>query len=176
MKRWNGWGDAGVDYPLHEGPHRYLTALVGLGKPPAQASLDQVVAAVPISRLPAHTLVSDDPESRARHARGQSLPDWIALRFGTIPAFPDGVAYPSTDAEVIELIKYAGAVGARIIPYGGGTSVVGHINPPRGGAPILTLDLGRLNGLRRFDETSLLATFGAGITGPDLEAQLSPIL
>jgi alkyldihydroxyacetonephosphate synthase len=172
MRRWNGWGSDTVNYPLHEGPRRYLAALVGNGTPPSDANLDQVVATVPRSRLTSHPLVSDDPEDRVRHARGQSLPDWIALRCGTIPAFPDGVAYPSTDDEVGELLKYSGEEGARLIPYGGGTSVVGHVNPPVGEGPVLTVDLGRLNGLRRFDETSNLATFGAGITGPDLEAQL----
>ena len=66
---------------------------------------------------------------RQRHARGQSLPDWVALRSGRIPVFPDGVAYPQGEADVAELLAYAAAVDARLIPYGGGTSVVGHINP-----------------------------------------------
>jgi alkyldihydroxyacetonephosphate synthase len=180
MRRWNGWGDDTVTYPLHDGPRRFLEGLVGPGTVPRDASLEAVVAAVPPSRLAAHPLVSDDPTDRVRHTRGQSLPDWIALRSGRIPAFPDGVAYPTTDVEVRDLIRYAGQTGACIIPYGGGTSVVGHINPPLGSAaakgkghgPILTVDLGRLNRLRHFDEISQLATFGAGVTGPDLEAQL----
>jgi alkyldihydroxyacetonephosphate synthase len=180
VRRWNGWGDDTVTYPLHDGPRQFLEGLVGPGTAPRDATLEEVVAGVPPSRLPAHPLVSDDPADRVRHARGQSLPDWIALRSGRIPEFPDGVAYPTTDAEVRDLIRYAGESGACIIPYGGGTSVVGHINPPPGSAsasgkgwgPILTVDLGRLNRLRRFDEISQLATFGAGVTGPDLEAQL----
>jgi alkyldihydroxyacetonephosphate synthase len=100
------------------------------------------------------------------------LPDWIALRSGDIAAFPDGVAFPSSYTEVRELLDYAARVGALIIPYGGGTSVVGHINIAPGQQPVLTVDLSRLNRLRRFDGTSHLATFGAGIMGPDLEAQL----
>jgi alkyldihydroxyacetonephosphate synthase len=180
VRRWNGWGDDTVTYPLHDGPRQFLERLVGSGTPPRDATLEEVVAAVLPSRLPAHPLISDDPADRVRHARGQSLPDWIALRSGRIPAFPDGVAYPTTDAEVRDLIRYAAGAGACIIPYGGGTSVVGHVNPPPGSAsatgtgrrPVLTMDLGRLNRLRRFDEISRLATFGAGVTGPDLEAQL----
>jgi alkyldihydroxyacetonephosphate synthase len=171
MRRWNGWGDDTVDYLLHEGPLRFLEELVGPGTAPRDATWEQVVATVPPSRL-AHPLVSDDAADRLRHARGQSLPDWIALRSGRLPAFPDGVAYPTTDAEVRTLIHYASDVGARLIPYGGGTSVVGHVNALPGDAPILTVDLSRLNRLCRFDESSQLATFGAGITGPDLEAQL----
>ncbi len=172
MRRWNGWGDEAITYPLHGAPRRFLEELVGLGRPPCDATLAEVVAAVPPSRLPPHPLVSVDAEDRVRHARGQSLPDWIALRSGRIPAFPDGIAYPAIDAEVRELLHYAGQAGAYLIPYGGGTSVVGHVNALAGEAPILTVDLGRLNRLRRFDATSHLATFGAGVTGPDLEAQL----
>jgi alkyldihydroxyacetonephosphate synthase len=172
MKRWNGWGDETVDYPLPEGPRHFLEELVGRGTPPRDATLEEALAAVPPSRLPAHPLVSSDPAGRLRHARGQSLPDWIALRSGRIAAFPDGIAYPTTDAEVRDLIRFAVGSGARLIPYGGGTSVVGHINALPSEAPILTVDLGRLNSLRRFDEISQLATFGAGISGPDLEAQV----
>ncbi len=172
MRRWNGWGDESVVYPLHDGPRHFLERLIGPGAPPHDATLEEVVAAVPPSRLPAHRLVSDDAADRVRHARGQSLPDWIALRSGRIPVFPDGVAYPATEAEVCDLIRYAEKAGAHVIPYGGGTSVVGHINPLPGGQPVLTMDLGRLNRLYRFDKTSHLATFGTGVSGPDLEAHL----
>ncbi len=172
MRRWNGWGEESVVYPLHESPRRFLEELVGPGMPPHDAKLEEVAATVPSSRLPEHPLISNRPADRLRHARGQSLPDWIAMRSGHIPAFPDGVAYPTTDEQVRVLLHYARTTGARIIPYGGGTSVVGHINPLAGEAPVLTVDLSRLNRLRRFDGTSHLATFGAGITGPDLEAQL----
>jgi alkyldihydroxyacetonephosphate synthase len=154
--------------------------LVGPGTPPRDATLEQVLAGVPPSRLPDHPLISYDPEERVRHARGQSLPDWIALRSGRIPAFPDGVAYPSTDDQVHNLLLYARTVEASLIPFGGGTSVVGHINVPssdeflprQDDRPVLTLDLKRLNRMRRFDAVSNLATFGVGITGPNLEAQL----
>lgn len=171
-RRWNGWGDEAVTYPLPKSAVHFLDKLVGPGAPPRDVTLEDVVAAVPPSRLPAHSLVSDDSADRALHARGQSLPDWVALRSGRIAAFPDGVAYPTTDAEARHLIRYAGEAGVRLIPYGGGTSVVGHINPLPGDAPVLTVDMGRMNHMTRFDEISLLATFGAGVTGPDLEAQL----
>jgi alkyldihydroxyacetonephosphate synthase len=172
MRRWNGWGSETVDYPLPDKAVAFLQQLVGAGTPPQDAALEEVVATVPPSRLPHHELVSKDPSQRARHARGQSLPDWIALRTGRIPVFPDGVAYPLTGEHVRDLIQYAASAGARLIPYGGGTSVVGHINPLPGAEPVLTVDLGRLNQWHHFDEASQLATFGAGVTGPDLEAQL----
>ena len=172
MRRWNGWGDDTIDYPLPASAERYLERLVGRGTPPRDATLAEVVAAAPPSRLPAHPLVSTDAVERVRHARGQSLPDWIALRSGRLGPLPDGVAYPTSADEIRELLGYAREVGACLIPYGGGTSVVGHINPLPGEAPVLTVDLARLNRLRSFDEASKLATFEAGISGPDLEAQL----
>ncbi|MBC7232461.1 MAG: FAD-binding oxidoreductase [Chloroflexi bacterium] len=172
MRRWNGWGDETFVYPLPDSAVPFLQDWIGPAEPPHDAALDEVISSVPDSRLPSHPLVDTDPFARVLHARGQSLPDWIALRSGRIPAFPDGVAYPTTNAQVRELLTYAARVGARLIPYGGGTSVVGHINVLPGEAPVLTVDLGRMNRLLHFDEVSHLATFGAGIFGPDLEAQL----
>ncbi len=79
---------------------------------------------------------------------------------------------PPLGDHVRTLLGYASQAGARLIPYGGGTSVVGHVDPPSGDAPVLTVSMARVNGLLRFDEISQLATFGAGAAGPDLEAQL----
>ncbi len=172
MRRWNGWGDTSVIYPLPAKAEPFLKTLVGASKPPQAAQKESVLKAIPASRLPAHPLVSTAAEERLCHARGQSLPDWIALRSGRIPVFPDGVAYPQDAAEVQTLLDYAADVGAKLIPYGGGTSVVGHINPQPGDAPVLTMDMRRLNQLQAFDQASQLATFGAGVSGPELEAQL----
>lgn len=172
MRRWNGWGDDTVTYPLPENALRFLAERVGPGTPPRDAEFAEVVATVPASRLPDHPLVSTSPAERLRHAAGQSLPDWVALRSGRIPAFPDGVARPASGEEVRALLDYAARAGAQVIPYGGGTSVVGHINPPAGDRPALTVDLARLNRLLRFDGDSHLATFGAGVAGPELEATL----
>ena len=172
MRRWNGWGEAGVQAPLPEGALTFLECRLGPAPVPRDATLEEVLATVPPSRLPVHPLVDVDAPMRLWHARGQSLPDWLALRSGQAGPFPDGVAAPTTETEVRELIAFAREVGARLIPYGGGTSVVGHVNVPVGSPPVLTLSLGRLNGLVHFDDVSQLATFGAGVSGPLLEAQL----
>ena len=172
MRRWNGWGDDTVLYPLAPAAERFLVEQIGAGTPVRGAGLQEVLARIPESRLPENSLFTTDPEQRLRHARGQSLPDWIALRTGSINSFPDGVAFPENDLNVAELIQYAGRSGTRLIPYGGGTSVVGHINPVAGEQPVLTVNMRRMNRLRAFNEQDLLATFGAGISGPELEAQL----
>ncbi len=173
MRRWNGWGEEQTTYPFPESAANYLASLIGPGTPYPDASIEDVLATVPTSRLPQNPLVQIDPLERLRHARGQSLPDWVALRSGRIGTFPDGVARPSNIAEVRALIEYAHQAGARLIPYGGGSSVVGHINPLPDSAPTLTLDMARFDQVTAMDETSRLATVGAGLPGPELEGQLN---
>ena len=172
MKRWNGWGEETVTYPLPPDGLKFLNARVGPSKPPRDATLDDVVAKVPDSKLTGHLLIRCDAAERVRHARGQSFPDWVATRTATVDTFPDGVAHPANDAEVRELLEHARKVGAAVIPYGGGTSVVGHINPMRGDRPVLTVSMDRMTRLRDLDERSQLATFDAGVTGPALEEAL----
>lgn len=173
MKRWNGWGNAATEYPLPAPAEAYLVETLGTLAPAPDAALSEILPAVPESRLPAHRLAQTDPETRLRHARGQSLPDWVALRSGRVGAFPDGVAFPESESDVAELLGYAKNAGARVIPYGGGTSVVGHINPAGGDSPVLTLSMERMNRLLALDETSRLATFEAGAAGPQVESQLN---
>jgi alkyldihydroxyacetonephosphate synthase len=175
VRRWNGWGDDAV--AAHPSPslRALLDAAIGAGTPGRDVTFDEVRGAVPPSRLPAHPLVDADPATRARHARGQSLPDLIALRAGRGLVFPDGVARPAAEADVAAILDFARERDLALIPYGGGTSVVGHINPVPGPTPVLTMSLGGMTGLRRFDPESRLATFGAGTPGPEIEAQLRPL-
>ncbi|MEK6575608.1 MAG: FAD-binding oxidoreductase [Chloroflexota bacterium] len=172
MRRWNGWGEEKTTYPLHDSAARYLVTAVGDWAVLPDAPFQDVLASVPESRLPAHPRITTDPVERLRHARGQSLPDWVAIRSGRLGAFPDGAAYPTSDDDVHALLDFARRTGARLIPYGGGTSVVGHINPRPGDAPTLTVDMSRLYRLIDLDEPSHLATFEAGASGPEIESQL----
>lgn len=175
MRRWNGWGDDSFEYHLPASAGTYLLDHVGPVDPRPDASIEMVLATIPASRLQAHPLLSVEPLDRLRHARGQSIPDWIAVRSGQIKAFPDGVAYPETDEEVSELLAIARRTGAVLIPYGGGTSVLGHINPAPDSPPVITVDMSRFNNLVHFDEVSHLAEIGAGASGPRIEALLNPL-
>ena len=172
MKRWNGWGLEGVLPPFPAAAGAALTRRVGAGVPPRDAQRFDVVSAAPASRLPAHPLVSREAEVRVRHARGQAFPDLVALRSGRVGPVPDGVALPRSREEVRALLAWARGVGAHVIPYGGGTSVVGHVNPEADGPPVLTLGLERLAELTAFSAEDRLATFGAGVRGPALEEAL----
>ena len=174
MQRWNGWGETKRTFHLPLAARTYLEGLLGAGLHIPDADFQTSLDAVPPSRLPGHPLVSTDSEARLLHARGQSLPDWIALRSGKIVTYPDGVATPETGEEVEQLIGFALEIGCALIPYGGGTSVVGHINPLPGDLSSLTVDMRRMNQLLNLDEESRLAMFSAGVTGPEIEAQLKP--
>lgn len=175
MKRWNGWGDEKneLDFDLSASARGFLEGLIGKSAPLPDATLEQVLAKVPESRLPEHALVSRDAEDRLRHARGQSLPDWFAVRSGEFDVFPDGVAFPENSEEVQTLLQYAQEHQLDVIPYGGGTSVVGHINPEADGRPVLTIDMTRMNKLMALDKESQIATFGAGTVGPLVESTLA---
>jgi alkyldihydroxyacetonephosphate synthase len=172
LKRWNGWGNAATDYPLPEAGLEYLKGQLGELETIKDATIDGILTGVPKSHLPAHPLVTQDPEIRLRHSRGQSLPDWVALNAGRIEAFPDGVAFPTSSEQVQEILQFSQQCGASLIPYGGGTSVVGHINPLAGAKPVLTVSLAKMDRLLDLDEISRLASFEAGVPGPQLEKQL----
>ncbi|KAA8985158.1 FAD-binding oxidoreductase [Halospina sp. K52047b] len=172
MRRWNGWGDASFHLPLPAAGQDFLKARLGAASPLSEATLEQVCAEVPESRIPERPGVHTDPETRVRHARGQSLADWLAMRSGDFGLFSDAVALPEHSEEVAELLQWARERDLVVIPYGGGTSVAGHINPEDSGRPILTLSLERMNRLMDLDAESQIATFGAGTPGPLVESQL----
>jgi len=183
MRRWNGWGDESETAHLGAGPRRFLEQRIGAGTPPMDATLEAVVAAVPPSRL-AHAAGQSeesgtgialdlDPEARVRRARGQSFPDLIALRSGRLEAVPDAIARPRSTGVVRAVIDIAKDRGARLVPYGGGTSVVGGVSVLRHPDPIITVDLAGLNSVTDLDERSGLVTCGAGTPGPDLAAFLA---
>lgn len=172
MRRWNGWGDSANEYPLKPSGLTFLQSRLGSATPLQDVELASVVAQVPDSRLAAHPLIQTGAEIRVRHARGQSLPDWLAMRSGDFGHFPDGVAEPENSDQVRELLDWAAGQDIIVIPYGGGTSVAGHINPQASDKPILTLSLARMNTLLDLDHESQIATFGAGTPGPLVEQQL----
>jgi alkyldihydroxyacetonephosphate synthase len=173
MQRWNGWGEDYIYLDLPTRGLRILQDLIGEGRKRPDYPLEKFIERVPKSRLTPHPLISFDPKVRLDHAHGQSLPDWIGLRGGTLQRFPDGVALPTGPAEIQELLNYAFNNNIIVIPYGGGTSVVGHLEVPETPRPVLSLSLERFNRLLDLDSASRLATFEAGIRGPQLEQQLN---
>lgn len=172
MRRWNGWGDDSFSMTIPESGMEFLQSKLTPGPVLPDADFASVCEQVPESRLQDHPLVSKDNADRVRHARGQSLPDWLAMRSGDFGVFPDGVAFPETTEQVESILDYAWQNNYQVIPYGGGTSVAGHINPLQSEQPVLTIDMGRMSRLLDVNEDSQIATFGAGTPGPEVESQL----
>lgn len=176
MRRWNGWGDESVQAALAPQALAFLRERVGAPQPRADATLAQAGAALPVSRfadMAAPPGLDCSAEARLRHSHGQSLGDWIALRFGEIGPVCDGVARPDSVAALRDWLDWAARVGAGVIPVGGATSVLGHLRPPQDSArPWLALSLAGLNRLLELDELAQIARFEAGVQGPALEASL----
>jgi len=173
MQRWNGWGDENIKMDPAAQALGMLRDQIGSGRVRPDYPLAEYINRMPPSRLTPHPLISFDAGLRLGHAHGQSLPDWIDLRGGTLQHFPDGVARPSTGAEVRELLKFCAAQDVIVIPYGGGTSVAGQLAVPQTDRPVLSLSLERLKRLVALESENRLAVFEAGIRGPQIEQQLN---
>lgn len=173
MKRWNGWGREAYSYHFAPSAQAFVEKIVGKGEHIKDAELSSLIKRVPKSRLPQHALLDSAAELRIRCARGQSFPDWVAMRHGTVEYFPDAVAQPTSKEDIESILALAKKEKFNVIPYGGGTSVVGHINVDSGDTPTLTVDMGKYNQLLNLDAVSNRATFGAGVSGPDMETALA---
>ena len=172
MQRWNGWGEENVKMDIPPQALKMLHDLIGDGRVQPDYPLAKFIDRMPQPRLAPHPLISFDARLRLERAHGQSLPDWIGLRGGTLQRFPDGVARPADEAEVREVLKFCAARDVIVIPYGGGTSVVGHLAVPQSERPVLSLSLERLGRMIALEPDNRLAVFEAGIRGPQLEQQL----
>ena len=170
--RWWGWGEPA------DPPHLSAEGLELLpaGTPARPVRLDDVVLPQPArlpDRLTGLVELRDDPEARVRHAAGKSYPDLVRLRSGDGSGAPDAVLFPASADEVAAVLAVCSEEGVAVVPFGGGTSVVGGVEALRGpfGA-VVALDLARLESLS-VDRASLLATFGAGLRGPRAESLLA---
>lgn len=180
-----GWGEEAHDRSLKPAAEAELDSRLGL--------LDEPLAPVPIHRFPqspsrlsagqadllrkqvAPDGYGDDIGTRVLHAAGKSYPDLLRMRDGAPAALPDAVLCPSTAAEVASLLDVCAAHSIAVVPFGGGTSVVGGVEPLAGShAAVIALDLARLSGLVELDGRSRIARLLPGMTGPQAEAALNP--
>jgi alkyldihydroxyacetonephosphate synthase len=117
-------------------------------------------------------LFTDGRYERVSHALGKAYRDVVRGFRGEFPNPPDLVAFPRDESEIGTVLEWAEAEGAAVIPFGGGTSVVGGIEARLGERPVVSLDLRRLDRVLEVDAESLAARIQAGATGPRLEDQL----
>jgi len=117
-------------------------------------------------------LFSDDHYERTAHALGKAYRDVVRGFYGRFDNPPDLVAFPRDESEIETVLSWAEAEGAAVIPFGGGTSVVGGVEPRVGERAVVSLDLRRLDRVLEVDPASLAARIQAGALGPRLEDQL----
>ena len=182
--KWWGWGDPAQRPELPAPAAEFLRREIGLAeqrRPPV--GLEDV--RLPEPRLPARArerledrlgadAVRQDRPARVLHAAGKSYPDLVRQRAGLCDQAPDAVVLPASHQQVRTVLDVCAEAGVAVVPFGGGTSVVGGVQPLRGPFDaVVSLDLARLDGLEAIDERSLTAVFGPGLRGPEAEALLA---
>lgn len=182
--RWWGWGEDGHDVTLPEHALAALRSELGIdsGAGTRPVALEQVELAE--SRLDASARarlatvvgndhVLDDRAARVGHAAGRSYPDLVRLRTGELASAPDAVVEPGSADEVAALLRACAEARVAVVPFGGGTSVVGGVDPFADGFPaVIALDLRRLDHVVDVDRTSLTARLEGGLFGPEAERLL----
>ncbi|MGO2931429.1 FAD-binding oxidoreductase [Microbacterium sp.] len=181
--RWNGWGDPALAKDLPLAVRALLPTVLGkVHRPDAAVDLSDVRIAASaltaddraaLAAIVGDAHVSTDNETRIRHAGGRSTIDLMHRR-ATDQDAPDAVVSPAGHDEVLAVIMLAAERSIAVVPFGGGTSVVGALDPERGDhRAVIALDLRRLSGLLHLDEVSGEARFLAGTTGPEAERLLA---
>ncbi|WP_280454449.1 FAD-binding oxidoreductase [Nocardia brasiliensis] len=179
-RSWWGWGN--VEDAVVGAERAALTRRVAAVLPDADLTAHEPPSieslALPAPRVTAPDALADlasaDPADRAAHAHGQAFRDVVRNLMGDIGTPPDLVIRPRTEADIVDVLDWASRCGVAVIPFGGGTSVVGGVEPRLDGdfAGAISLDLGALDRVLEIDHTSRAARIQAGVLGPALEDQL----
>ena len=184
--RWWGWGDR--DTPVPPGLATLLRDELGVGPATRTEHAARGAVVLPPSTLEGDPLldtlraicgvegVAADGDSRLSHAAGRSYLDLLRLRSGKIGAAPDAVVWPADAAQVAAVLRSCAVAACAVVPFGGGTSVVGGVTPLRGDQrAVISLNLRRLHRRLDVDPTSMTATLQAGMTGPEAEVGLAQL-
>jgi len=177
-RSWWGWGERGAGLTQEHrerlgmllGTQLDTSGLVPLTPPIlSEVSLPKARIAAPFD------WVSDRPADRAGHTYGKAFRDVVRALAGDLSVAPDLVARPADEAQLVQILAWADGKDVAVIPYGGGSSVVGGVEARcRDDFPgVISLDLGGLSGVREIDRTSRAARIGAGTLGPALERELA---
>jgi alkyldihydroxyacetonephosphate synthase len=176
-----GWGfeNTGLDDAEREQLFRFVADRVGVEPriaPPPQAA--DIALRAPRIGPPSvlESLLTQDPYERLLHTYGKSFPETVRAFARDFANAPDLVALPASEADVAAVLDWASAAKVAVIPFGGGSSVVGGVEPAVGDAysGAVSLDLRRLDRVLEVDPTSRAARIESGIRGPAIEAALKP--
>src|SRR3954463_2504357 len=178
--RW-GWGfeDAAISTADAPAAAPGLVGLLGFGEtePEEPVAPEAVELVRPRLQGPPHPrgIWTSDDAARLAPAHGQSYVDTVRGLRGRHPHAPDLVARPRDEREVEDMLEWASRANAAVVPFGGGTSVVGGVEPrvPDRFDGVVTIDLGLIDAVREVAPVSRAARIGAGATGPRIEEQLA---
>ncbi len=178
--KWWGWGDPETRPELDDAALGVLRERIGSLEPwPLAVAGPADFLLPPAQPLPrALTEVAGAErvftavEDRLRHASGRGYVDLARMRVGRLEDAPDAVVLPGDATQLRAILEVCAAEGVAVVPFGGGTSVVGGVEPLRGEhRALISLDLAGLRAVR-VDRRSLTATLGAGLRGPEAESAL----
>jgi alkyldihydroxyacetonephosphate synthase len=179
--RW-GWGFEDAAFTAEQAAQAIpgVRDLLGFDAAAPEEPVPAEQVAIAAARVPAPSgrlaeVSTQDDATRAAHAYGRSYFDTIRAFRGVFEHVPDVVARPRDERDVEELLEWAAGANVAVIPYGGGTSVVGGVEPriPARFDGALSLDLGALDVLHEVDPVSRAASIGAGAAGPRVESLLA---
>jgi alkyldihydroxyacetonephosphate synthase len=181
--KWNAWGDPSEAKPLSEGIRSLLKQALGVGDATTTELDAEQVRLRPSALSPADReglaaivgaeYCATDDRARLLRAGGKSTLDLLRRKDSGVQDAPDAVLLPGSDDDVAGIIRFCADHSIAIVPFGGGTSVVGGLDPIRGDfKAVISLDLRRLAQLHSLDEVSCEAELGAGLTGPQAERLL----
>jgi len=175
-----GWGFEGDD--LTDDEQRMLRSRAAERYGPrdfdevAVPSIGDIVLSRPRVELPAklQSVATTADHERILHTYGMSFPEYIRILDKDFANAPDIVAYPESDSDIADIFDWASGANVAVIPFGGGTSVVGGLEPAVGDgyAGTLSLNLTRLDQVLEIDKTCRTARIQGGIRVPALEAAL----
>ncbi len=181
---WDAWGVPSGHAPLPERIRTLLVQVFGVSGEPVVRRAENAVPLRPSALSPAHLAaltavvgaehVSTEHRDRLLHAGGKSTPDLLRRRAEGPQDAPDAVVLPADHEQVRAVLAACADHGIAVVPFGGGTSVVGGLDPARGRFDaVVALDLRRLDTVADIDAVSGTATLGAGLTGPQAEKLLA---
>ncbi len=182
--RWWGWGDPNHTAGLPAHALEFLRETVGISeRPRPPVALGQVRLATPalgeetvgaLRAIVGEEGVRDDQAERVAHAAGKGYQDLVRLRAGAPEGAPDAVVYPSSHEEVRGVLEQCERASVAVVPFGGGTSVVGGVAPLRGEQrAVVALDMRQMGQVLDLDRESLTVTVQAGMRAPALERYLA---
>ncbi len=167
VMRWDGWGDPAKRWSPDGGQLAFVFSKLGVA--PRGPGPEPVRPTLP-ERVDVKLAGDTSDEARLAHAAGRSYLDLVKLRSGALDRAPDAVLFPASAEAVAEILAKADCA---VVPFGGGTSVVGGVAPTRGDHPgVATMDLTSMSRVLDVDRESMLARVECGIFGPALEREL----